>query len=314
MIVDGKISYVRVYRSLKQSLLLTVSISLLVTAAYSAPDPKWLVEMRPVFDFTPTPLTVIGAALSIFIGFRTTAGYSRWWEGRSLWGQLTTHSRGFTRQLDTYCQHSDRAGDKEEMIAWRKAAVLRHIGFVYAFRDRLRGIDPLDTDGLVSVVSAEEFDGYAQVRNIPAAVLHQQGRELGYAWKRGWLQEIHLAAIDSTLTEVARVQGGCERINNTPLPPIYTFFASRLMIVFCCLVPFGMVSSLHWFTPAVTFLVSFAFMALSNISHQIESPFGLSDNDLPLTSLCRAIEIDLRERVDAYPLPQAVTAMDGILL
>ena len=314
MIVDGRLSFTRVFWSLGQPLLLTVAVALLVTAAYSTQYPPLLVKWRSVLNITPTPLTVIGAALSIFIGFRTNTVYSRWWDARTLWGALTTHSRGFARQMDMYCRHSATPGDREAMEAWRKAAVLRHIGFVYAFRNRLRDIDPLIEDGLRPFVDADELTYYRTVRNVPSAVLHQQGRALHYAWERGWLQEVHLPSIDATLTEIARVQGGCERIKNTPLPPIYTFFAYRLMIAFCCLVPLGLVSTLHWFTPEVSFLIAFAFLALNHISHQIETPFAMRDNDLPLTALCRAIEIDLRERVSATPIPEPSKPVKGILL
>lgn len=313
MIVDGRLSFARIFVSLGQPLLLTVAVSLLVTAAYSTtygPMVKW----RPVMNITPTPLSVIGAALSIFIAFRTNTVYSRWWDARTLWGALTTHSRGFVRQLDTFTRHSDAPGDREEMEAWRKAAVLRHIGFVYAFRDRLRDTDPLNPQGLCCFVAPEEMPVYEKVRNVPSAVLHQQGRELCYALKRGWILDFHLPAIDATLTDIARIQGGCERIKNTPLPPIYTFFAYRLMVWFCCLVPLGLVSILHWFTPAVSVIIAFAFMALNHISHQIETPFSTRDNDLPLSALCRAIEIDLRERVNALPIPESVKPVKGVLL
>jgi putative membrane protein len=33
-----------------------------------------------------TPLTILGAAITIFLGFRTNTAYDRWWEARTLWG------------------------------------------------------------------------------------------------------------------------------------------------------------------------------------------------------------------------------------
>src|SRR4051794_37901752 len=32
------------------------------------------------------PIAVIGASLSILLGFRTASAYGRWWEARTLWG------------------------------------------------------------------------------------------------------------------------------------------------------------------------------------------------------------------------------------
>ena len=36
----------------------------------------------------PTPFTLIGLALAIFLGFRNNASYDRFQDGRKLWGAL----------------------------------------------------------------------------------------------------------------------------------------------------------------------------------------------------------------------------------
>ncbi|MDN5418562.1 MAG: bestrophin family protein, partial [Acinetobacter sp.] len=41
--------------------------------------------------------TVFGIILSIFLSFRNTACYDRWWEGRKLWGALIATSRHLSR-------------------------------------------------------------------------------------------------------------------------------------------------------------------------------------------------------------------------
>lgn len=33
------------------------------------------------------PFTALGVAISLFLGFHNNASYSRWWEGRILWGR-----------------------------------------------------------------------------------------------------------------------------------------------------------------------------------------------------------------------------------
>src|SRR6478609_6197508 len=46
---------------------------------------------------SPLPFSLIGIALSIFSGFRNSASYERWWEGRKLIGQLVIHCRSLSR-------------------------------------------------------------------------------------------------------------------------------------------------------------------------------------------------------------------------
>ena len=45
-----------------------------------------------IFSFkiplNPTPLTLFGFVLALFLGFRNSASYDRFWEGRKLWGAL----------------------------------------------------------------------------------------------------------------------------------------------------------------------------------------------------------------------------------
>ncbi len=37
---------------------------------------------------TATPFTLWGLTLAIFLGFRNTVAYQRFWEARTLWGEL----------------------------------------------------------------------------------------------------------------------------------------------------------------------------------------------------------------------------------
>src|ERR1700722_16924977 len=50
----------------------------------------------PVRLGTP-PFALVGIALAVFLGFRNSASYERWWEGRKLWGSLLIHGRPMGR-------------------------------------------------------------------------------------------------------------------------------------------------------------------------------------------------------------------------
>ena len=56
-------------------------------------------------------------------------------------------------------------------------------------------------------------------------------------------------------------------------------------------------------TPFVVAIVAYTFFALDALGDEIEEPFGLAPNDLPLDTLCRNIEINLRESLGEAPLP-----------
>jgi len=53
-------------------------------------------SLVPVFN--GAPFALLGVALSIFLGFRNSACYDRWWEARKHWGQLVATCRDLSRQ------------------------------------------------------------------------------------------------------------------------------------------------------------------------------------------------------------------------
>ncbi len=40
------------------------------------------------FEIPPIPLSILGGALAIFLGFKNSSAYDRWWEARKIWGLL----------------------------------------------------------------------------------------------------------------------------------------------------------------------------------------------------------------------------------
>ena len=49
-------------------------------------------------DLTPLPFTLLGIALAIFLSFRNSVSYDRFWEARKLWGAVLNESRTLARQ------------------------------------------------------------------------------------------------------------------------------------------------------------------------------------------------------------------------
>jgi putative membrane protein len=92
-------------------------------------------------------------------------------------------------------------------------------------------------------------------------------------------------------------------VKNTPIPFSYTLLLHRTAYIYCFLLPFGLVDSIGFMTPFVVAIVAYTFFGLDALGDEIEEPFGLDANDLPLDAICRAIEIDLLEAIQHAPLP-----------
>lgn len=271
-------------------------------------------------DITPLPFTLTGFALSVFLGFRTTTAYNRFWEGRTLWGGIVNASRNFTRQVTHWVapppgtplhpQADDPAA--QELTLLRRRLVRHVIGFAHALRQRLRDQHTLAeyTDLLDPPLAA----ALLSEPNRPQAILTHLSALVRDAYDRGLVHPQHVPLIEASLAQLTDMQGGCERIGNTPLPYVYRVLVHQIVGVYCFSLPFGLIHTLQWFAPAVTVLVAYAFFGLDAIGEELDNPFEIDANDLPLAALTRGIEIDLRTRLGDTDLPPPARPHRGLLL
>jgi putative membrane protein len=135
------------------------------------------------------------------------------------------------------------------------------------------------------------------------ALLEHIGDQLRRAWQAGWIDTLHLPALDASLSGLTDHQGGCERIRSTPIPFSYTILIHRIVAVYCLTLPFGIVEAVGAYTPLVAAMVAYAFFGLDAIGDAIEEPFGTDLHDLPLDTLSTMIEINVREAIGDADLP-----------
>lgn len=307
MIVHKKISWLRMFLTWRGSILPQIAPRLLaatlfavcVTLCYDTG------VLSKSFTLTTLPFTLIGTALAIFLGFRNNSSYDRFWEGRKLWGRMINLTRTLTRQISMFVD-PESAGlphdeAEEQAINFQHEMVYRLIAYLHAFRHHLR--DESDFSDCRPFLSAEEYRSAMADPNPPVAILHHMGKRLRGAWKQSWIDTYHLPTLEQSLLIITDIQGGCERIKKTPIPFAYTVLMHRIVGVYCFALPFGIFGQVGDWTPVVVFLVSYGFLGLDAIGNEIEEPFGLDDNDLPLSTFCNMLERECRHRLGEQELP-----------
>jgi len=90
----------------------------------------------------PALVTVLGTALAFFIAFINNQAYNRWWEARKIWGKIVNDSRSFSRMVLSFL--SGDSSREHDVRSLQETLVHRHIEFLYALKDRLRGEDTGD--------------------------------------------------------------------------------------------------------------------------------------------------------------------------
>ncbi|KAG2444082.1 hypothetical protein HYH02_009024 [Chlamydomonas schloesseri] len=243
-----------------------------------------------------TPFTMITFALSLLLVFKTNSSYSRWWEGRIIWGQIVNFGRNYTRQALMWFPH-ERPELRAAAVRWAAAAprvLLAHIR---------EGCDLAAEVG--STLEPEEVEWLSGWSNAPLGAGSALGQLVVAAGLRPELQ----AELQRQVELYTNMAGGCERIFKTPIPPAYTRHTSRFLMLYVVTSPVLLWSATGWATPVVAVIIAFLLLGVENIGVQVEEPFHV----LPLYDICRALEGNIREleRNFLWPASSAGGGMGG---
>ena len=239
------------------------------------------IATEPV-PLNPSVFAILGISLAIFHGFCNNAAYDRFWEGRKLWGTLVWLSRNIARQVLTLPNVS---------MAEKQAFIRHQIAFVHSLRQQLRGED--NTANLQRLLTVEEQQAVVGQNFIALRLTQIMGQMLANWQAEQKIDVWQWQSLDNTLGEIAHIQAGCERINNTPIPYAYFVLLHRTVYLYCFMLPFGLGNAIGWVTPFVVSFVGYTFMALNEIVDEISEPFGTGENELPLGMMCDTIETQL---------------------
>ncbi len=263
----------------------------------------------------PSAVSALSAALAIFLAFRNSSAYDRWWEARKLWGALVNASRSFSRQVLSLlgALDSDPAAQAEAVSRLQQRLVYRQIAFAHALRLMLRQQQDAYSRELSPLLAPDELERVATSTNAPLLILQLQAEDVRQAARTGGLDVYRQLRLDETLSIFSDIQGGCERIKNTPLPRQYDYFPRLFLYLYSVLLPFSLVPHLGLATPLLSVPVSFVFLVLESIGRLNEAPFENRIQDVPLTALCRTIERNLRDLLQERELPPPAEPVDGFL-
>ena len=252
-------------------------------------------------EIDAVPVSILGGALAIFLGFKNSSAYDRWWEARKIWGAVVNDSRSIAMEFITYGRPA--AGEEEEHDAWRKRTIHRHIGWVYALRSHLRKEDM--GEKLKTYISQEEFEELSDVHNVPAQLIVNQGKDIMHALDKGWLDGFRHKSLMETNKKMYDNQGKAERIKNTIFPFYYNYFTGFFLLLFTVSLPFALAHLMEtWVMIPISIAISFAFMILHKAGQLTETPFEGRAADTPMSTIASGIEIDLLEMLREEDIPE----------
>ena len=297
-------------------------------------------------------ISVIGTAVAFYVGFKNNQSYDRMWEARKIWGGIVNDSRTWGMMVDGYISNlfaSEKIPD-DALHETKKRLIYRHIGWLYAHRSQLliptewehvsqggfvakqarfyqdkygvglRGDEVTRTE-LKLFLPPEEHDRLINHVNTATQIINEQSRDLADLRSKGLIDDFRHVEMGNVLKSFYTLQGKNERIKKFPLPRQYANLSRYFVIIFILLLPFSMIPELmklgDWgflIAIVISALIGWVYLMMEMVGDYSENPFQGMANDIPMLSLCRVIEIDLREMLKETDLPPGIKSKHGVLM
>ncbi|GAB3951471.1 bestrophin family ion channel [Spirosoma harenae] len=240
--------------------------------------------------FDGTLFSLLGITLSLLLVFRTNTAYDRFWEGRRQWGSLVNYSRNLAVLLDSLLP--DEAAENRTYFARTLS------NFALALKGHLRtGVDFSEIEN----TGDEGQKPLSQYAHIPSRIAALLLRRIQVLHQDNLVSDMDLITIRQYHQALLDITGSCERIKKTPIPFSYSFFIKLFITVYVLLIPLVLVETYEYFAIIATTLAAYALIGIEMIGDEIEEPFGLDCNDLPLNQIAQTIRRNVHEILDVTP-------------
>lgn len=170
-------------------------------------------------------------------------------------------------------------------------------------------------EDLKPYLSKKDMDYVMSKNNKQTALLYLQSHHLRRLKEAGVIWEFSFLQLEGVLEELFTLQGKSERIKNFPYPRHFASLNHYFMWVFVLLLPLAIVpqfaeigqnmmanqpfigSLFIWLSIPFYVAVAWVFHTMERIGRTGENPFEGSANDVPISTIARGIEIDLRQNL-----------------
>lgn len=304
------------------------------------------------FQLPWLPVSVIGTAVAFYVGFKNNQAYDRMWEARKIWGGIVNDSRTWGMMIDGYVTNLFRStpASDEEILSIKQRLIHRHIAWLYIHRSQLLEPTPWehisqgghlrktaemyqrnyglglirdqeDQVDVKAMLPIEEYESLMLNANTATQIINAQSRDLRELRTEHFIDDFRHMELENILRSFYELQGKNERIKKFPLPRQYANISRSFVGIFIALLPFSMIPELIstgtvglFLSPAITSLIAWVYLTMELVGDYSENPFQGMANDIPTMSLCRTIEVDLREMLGETDLPPAIKSVNGVLM
>ena len=278
---------------------------LLIIITICAVTTIYLELLHQYLDTSVLMVTGLSTAISFFIAFFTAQAYDRWWEARKIWGEFVNDSRSFGRMVTTLFRDSV---DGPEVREIQERLIRRHIAYLYAVKQHLRGEPQQECLAYLSDEEARQINGSANPGNT---LLGLQGRDIDAAERAGYIDVIRMAQLNDMLSRFSTSMGMAERIKLTVFPPYYASLIQISTWAIVLVVPIALSDQIGYAAIPFSFVPATILYMVFLAGRGLLDPFEGLPSDTPMSSIVRTIEINLLEQIGAANIPPPLEPVDG---
>ncbi|NNG09692.1 MAG: hypothetical protein HKM92_05945 [Arenibacter sp.] len=234
-------------------------------------------------------------------------------------------------------EHTGGEVSQETIKNEARVLTYRHIAWMTALRHAMRkskgwettskhktnqewGIRPPEKnisleEDLKKYLSQTDMEYVMGKDNHQTALLYLQSHHLRKLKEKGIVWEFSFLELQGLIKELFTLQGQTERIKNFPYPRQYATLNHYFMWLLLLLLPMALVPQFIeigndmaanypvlgnlfiWFSIPIYVTVAWIFHTMERIGRTGENPFEGTSNDVPISTISRGIEIDLRQNL-----------------
>lgn len=289
-----------------------------------------------------TVVALLGTATAFIVGFKNVQTYNRMWEARQIWSEIAGMSRGWAMMCRDYVADAREA----------KALIYRHLAWLTALRFHLREPRTWETAHhahaaefarrfrvperestveaeLQPLLGAAELAHVVARKNKATQIAALQSQAVARLVAKQGLAVPLQVDLERALVGLSVQQSKSERIKDFPFPRQFATVSRLFIMLFCLLLPFGllrefdklnegmsgaMAGNMIWLVVPFSVVISWMYTSLDQVGEATENPFEGGANDVPITQICRKIEVDLREMLAEKEVPHALEPVNEIAL
>ena len=320
----------------RRDIYLLVVLGVVPVVSYQIGDLKWL-------GIPWTVVALLGTATAFIVGFKNLQTYNRAWEARQIWGDILSTSRAWGIMSRDFLNNPGKS----------KELTYRHLAWLTPLRYQMRATKPWEStteaynaeyqqqfysvpeketsleNELAKYVSQEELKQLLAAKNKATQIMVRQSKAIKELFANRELVVLQFVDMQRSVKDLLVQQGRSERIKDFPYPRQLATINAFFVKLFCLLLPFGLLrefdklnesvegmmkGNMIWLVIPFSVLISWMYTSLDQVGESTESPFEGNANDVPISQMCRTIEIDLREMLGETDLPPLLQPKNNIIL